>query len=113
MRFLLTYTPEQNNSGYVQFLVDVDDYGVIEALSEEVEQHLQSNFPDTLAYTRLFRLGPGDGGRVQAKIMGPDRSMVRRIAEHSLGYNYLLIRFLEITITAKHLAVIQLCLASF
>lgn len=83
MRFLLTYTPEQNNSGYVEFLVDVDDYDAIPQLEAEIEAHLAGNYPDALGYTKLFRLGPGDGGRVQAKIMGPDRDVVRRLAERA------------------------------
>ena len=83
MRFLLTYTPEQNNSGYVQFLVDVEDYAMIPALEQNVEQYIAENASDVLGYTRAFRLGPGDGGRVQAKIMGPDRRVVRRLAEQA------------------------------
>ncbi|MBW2383783.1 MAG: efflux RND transporter permease subunit [Deltaproteobacteria bacterium] len=83
MRFLLTYTAEQNNSAYVQFIVDVDDYAIIEPLTHEVESNLAENFPDVMTYTKLFRLGPGDGGRVQAKIMGPDRHVVRSIAEQA------------------------------
>jgi len=83
MRFLLTYTPEQNNSGYVEFLVDVDDYAAIPDLEAKIEAHLAENFPDVLGYTKLFRLGPGDGGRIQAKIMGPDPKIVRRLAEQA------------------------------
>jgi multidrug efflux pump subunit AcrB len=83
MRFLLTYTAEQKNSAYVQFLVDVDDYEVIQGLADEIEAHLAENFPDVLTFTKLFRLGPGDGGRIQAKIMGPDRIKVRELAEQA------------------------------
>ncbi|MGI9626969.1 MAG: efflux RND transporter permease subunit [Longimicrobiales bacterium] len=83
LRFLLTYEPEQANTSYVQFLVDVDDYTVIEELTQGIEAHLQKEFPDYLAFTKRFRLGPGAGGRVQAKIIGPDRRIVRRLAEQA------------------------------
>jgi multidrug efflux pump subunit AcrB len=83
MRFLLTYTAEQNNSAYVEFLVDVDDYELIESMAAQVERDLAQNFPDALTYTKLFRLGPGDGGRVQAKIIGPDHRVVRELAEQA------------------------------
>jgi multidrug efflux pump subunit AcrB len=83
MRFMLTYTAEQENSAYVEFLVDVDDHEVIPGISDEIEAHLATNFPDALTYTKLFRLGPGDGGRVQAKIMGPDRHIVRELAHQA------------------------------
>jgi len=84
MRFLLTYSAEQSNSAYVEFLVDVDDYQMIPALATQIEAHIAEHFPDALGYTRPFRLGPGDGGRVQAKILGPDRKVVRRLAEQAL-----------------------------
>jgi multidrug efflux pump subunit AcrB len=83
MRFLLTYAPEQTNSSYVQLLVDVDDASAIPGLQAQISEHLANEFPDVLGYTRQFRLGPGDGGRIQAKIMGPDRRVVRRLAEEA------------------------------
>jgi multidrug efflux pump subunit AcrB len=83
MRFLLTYTAEQQNSAYAEFIIDVDDYEAIPWLEATIEADMKEKFPDALSYTKLFRLGPGDGGRVQAKIMGPDRHVVRGIAEQA------------------------------
>jgi len=85
MRFLLTYTPEQTNSSYAQLLVDVDEAAAIPGLEEQITTHIREEFPDVLGYTRQFRLGPGDGGRIQAKIMGPDRHVVRRLAEQAFA----------------------------
>jgi multidrug efflux pump subunit AcrB len=80
MRFLLTYDPERPNSSYVQFLIDVEDYREISALVPEVEAHMKEAHPDAMSYVRLFRLGPGSGGRLQPKFMGPDRDVLRRLA---------------------------------
>ena len=33
-----------------------------------------------MSYVRLFRLGPGSGGRIQAKFMGSDREALREAA---------------------------------
>jgi len=81
MRFLLTYDPEQANSSYLQFIADVDDYKNIQGLVREVESHLWEAFPDSMAYTRLFRLGPGSGGRIQVKLSGPDLEVLRGLAD--------------------------------
>ncbi len=40
MRFLVTYAPEKANSAYVQFLVDVEDYTMIDGLIPQVEEAL-------------------------------------------------------------------------
>ncbi|MCZ6463613.1 MAG: efflux RND transporter permease subunit [Proteobacteria bacterium] len=80
MRFVLTYAAEKNDSGYAQFMVDVDDYRKIDALLPEIEQHLAETAPYALVYTRKFMLGPGDGGKIQIRIIGPELDEIRRIA---------------------------------
>jgi multidrug efflux pump subunit AcrB len=83
MRFLLTYDPEKNNPSYVQFLVDVEDYRQIEAMVPEIESHLEETHPGAMSYVRLFRLGPGNGGRLQPKFMGRDRSVLRHLTSQA------------------------------
>jgi multidrug efflux pump subunit AcrB len=80
MRFLLTYDPEKPNTSYIQFLVDVEDYKLIAGMVDQVEAHLEEAHPDAMSYVRLFRLGPGSGGRIQAKFMGTDRDALREAA---------------------------------
>ena len=88
MRFLLTYAPEKQNSAYVQFLVDVDDYTVIENLVVEVEDHIVENFADTEAFGRKFVLGPGSGGKIQARLSGPDPDKLRSLANQTMDILY-------------------------
>jgi multidrug efflux pump subunit AcrB len=83
MRFLVTYDPEKSNSAYVQFLVDVDDYEAIQSLIGPIESHLAERHPDAISYVKLFRLGPGNGGRIQAKFMGPDLDVLRGLADQA------------------------------
>jgi len=80
LRFLLTYGPEQRNSAYAQFLVDVDDYRIIPDLLPSIESQLQQQFPDALAYAAPFQLGPGSSGKIQARLSGPDANELRRLA---------------------------------
>jgi len=88
LRFLVTYAPEKANSAYVQFLVDVEDYDLIDALLPKVEEHLQANFPDIEVYGKKFLLGPGSGGKIQARFSGPDPNVLRGLAEQMTDILY-------------------------
>ncbi len=88
LRFLVTYAPEKSNSAYMQFLVDVEDYTMIDGLVAEVEKHLLADFPDVEVYGRKFLLGPGSGGKVQARFSGPDPNVLRGLAEQTIGILY-------------------------
>ena len=79
LRFLLTYAPEKLNSAYVQFLVDVDDAGVIDAMMPRIEQELMALFPESLVYAKRFMLGPGSAP-IQARVSGPDQGELRKIS---------------------------------
>ncbi len=83
MRFLLTYTPEKTNSAYAQLFVDVEDAGQMDVLQPELDDYLIKNYPDMLAYSSRFQLGPGSTGKVQARFSGPDRKMLRHLSEQT------------------------------
>ncbi len=83
LRFLLVYSPESENRAYVQFLVDVDDPVKIDQILADVQKHLDEKYPDANAVAKKFLLGPGDGGRIQARFRGPDPTQLRDIAERA------------------------------
>ncbi|NIR32386.1 MAG: efflux RND transporter permease subunit [Gammaproteobacteria bacterium] len=83
MRFLVTYAPEKQNSAYVQFLVDVDDYRKIDDLVAEVEDHLIASYPGVEVYGKKFLLGPGSGGKIQIRFSGPNRAVLRKLANET------------------------------
>lgn len=85
MRFLLVYSPESENRAYVQFLVQVDDPSKIGPLVTSVQQHLEANYPDANAVAKQFLLGPGAGGRIQARFQGPDANVLRQLADQALA----------------------------
>jgi multidrug efflux pump subunit AcrB len=88
MRFLVTYAPEKANTAYMQFLVDVEDYTMIEKLIPQVEEHLLADFPDVEVYGKKFLLGPGSGGKIQVRFSGPDPNVLRGLAEQTIGILY-------------------------
>lgn len=80
LRFLLVYSPESQNSAYVQFLVNVDDENKIAQLVSDVQTYLDDTYPDANVIAKKFLLGPGAGGRVQARFSGPDSGKLREIS---------------------------------
>jgi multidrug efflux pump subunit AcrB len=84
LRFMLVYSPEGQNRAFVQFLVDVDDHRKISGLITTIQQHLEAQHPDANSIAKKFLLGPGKGGRIQARFQGPDPATLRRIADEAL-----------------------------
>jgi multidrug efflux pump subunit AcrB len=83
LRFKLVYSPEMENRAYVQFLVDVDDSNKIDHLLATVQKHLDENYPNANSVAKKFLLGPGSGGRIQARFRGPDPAKLRELADQA------------------------------
>ncbi|MEI8386752.1 MAG: efflux RND transporter permease subunit, partial [Verrucomicrobiota bacterium] len=84
LRFLLVYSPENENRAYVQFLVDVKDPGKIKGLMADIQKRLDENYPNANAIAKQFLLGPGDGGRVQVRFCGPDSAKLRELGDQAI-----------------------------
>lgn len=81
LRFLLVYSPEHENRAFVQFLVNVDDERKIDGILADVQRFLDEERPDANAIAKKFLLGPGQGGRVQVRLSGPDADTLRGYAD--------------------------------
>jgi multidrug efflux pump subunit AcrB len=84
LRFLLVYSPERDNPAFVQLLVDVDNWRKIDGLISDLQKYLDEEQPNANAVAKKFLLGPGAGGRVQARFQGPDPAKLREIADKAL-----------------------------
>ncbi len=80
MRFLLSYAAEKVDSSYTQFLVDVDDYLAIDRLVPEVQTYLDATYPQATVVAFRFASGPGEPGKIRARLMGPETSVLRGLA---------------------------------
>jgi multidrug efflux pump subunit AcrB len=83
-RFLLTYAAESPNTSYAQFLVDVDDYHVIDSLLSKTQTELTEKFPHARTFAKKFALGPSTAGKIQARISGPNPQVLRELSEKVL-----------------------------
>ena len=80
LRFMLTYSAEMPSTSYGQYIVTVDDYNRIPAVIPMVEAKLSELHPEAIIGSKPFQLGPGEGGKIQLRIMGPDGSTLRKLA---------------------------------
>ena len=83
LRFMLVYSPEGANPAFVQFLVDVDDWRKIDGLIADIQRHLDEQHPNANSAAKKFLLGPGAGGRIQARFRGPDPEQLRVLADQA------------------------------
>ncbi len=83
LRFLLTYSPEKQNSSYGVFLVDIDDHNFVDEVMNEVQAKLEANVTDAQVYVQKFILGPGEPGKVRARFFGPERNVLRDLASQA------------------------------
>lgn len=88
VRFLLTYPTEMPSQSYGQILVKIDDYKKIETTLPVVQRELQELLPDVTVIAKKFILGPGDGGKIQIRVSGPDYDTIRKLAEKARAVLY-------------------------
>ncbi len=81
-RFLVTYdVPVDVGAHYAVVLASVDDYKVIDQVYQKVQSDLSDMFPDATINIKKFNLGPGNGGKIQLRINGPDPAVLREMAD--------------------------------
>jgi len=80
-RFLLTYSPNPTSTSFGVVFVSVEDAKAIPDILARAQVDLEEMLPDAVINTRPFRLGPGEGGRIQLRISGDDRAELRRMGE--------------------------------
>ncbi|MGB5374250.1 MAG: efflux RND transporter permease subunit, partial [Polyangiales bacterium] len=85
LRFILTFTPEKEHSGFAQFLVDIEDYKTLADDIKRAEDYVQSVAPDAISFGRTFDLGPSKPGKIEARLVGPDVNVLRDLEQQTLA----------------------------
>ena len=80
LRFLLTYEPLGSSSANASVFVSVEDYRIINEIAPQVQADLEELMPDAGVNVRQFRLGPGEGGKIQIRISGTDTVLLRKMS---------------------------------
>ncbi len=81
-RFFLVYSvPVDASTHYTSIVVSVDDYKIIDEIMPKIQEDFEQMFPDVTVNTKKFLLGPGEGGKIQFRINGPDANELRKMAD--------------------------------
>lgn len=83
LRFILTYNTEMPNSSYGQLLVGVHDPEEFAKVIAASEHYLRESYPDVQFNVKRFALGPSAGAKIEARFLGPDPAILRRLAEEA------------------------------
>ncbi len=83
-RFMLTYSPEKSYSSYGELIIRVDDYDAVMPMLRKVSAELDANHPDIEYKLKRIELGPSSGSKIEARLVGPDPTVLRRLAQQSL-----------------------------
>ena len=84
-RFLLTYSvPVDAGQQYCSILVEMEDYKLIDPILHRVQSDLEAMLPDVTVNVKKFALGPGEGGKIQLRINGPDPKVLRELSDKAM-----------------------------
>jgi len=79
-RFMLTYTPEQANTSYGQFLIKVKDYLDIDIVAAKVKDYVFKNYTGVELKDKYVMLGTGGDAKIEARFSGPDPVILRKLS---------------------------------
>ena len=83
-RFMLTYAPEQPNTAYGQLIVRTADRNEIPPLANQIEKHLEENWPGAEIRVNRIVFGPPSGADLEARFSGPDADVLRALADKAM-----------------------------
>jgi len=81
---MLTYNPEQPNTAYGQFIIEMEDRHQIDPLAEVLRRELPPTYPDADIRTQKLVFGPGGGAKIEARFSGPDAAILRQLGDEAI-----------------------------
>ena len=84
-RFMLTYTSEQPNPAYGQLVVRTQSIADIPALAARIVDYARQTHPDIEVRSERIVFGPPAGAQLEARFMGPDAAVLRRLSEEAMA----------------------------
>ncbi|MDO4569507.1 MAG: efflux RND transporter permease subunit [Planctomycetia bacterium] len=79
-RFYLPYEPQLPNSSYGQIVVNVESIQDVDRWIKHVDVWLKDNYPQAMAFTHRFAMGPITPHEVEVRFRGPDSKVLRSLS---------------------------------
>ena len=84
-RFMLTYSPELSFPSYAQLIVEVDSFDSVAPTIETAGTLLREGYPQAFTKFQRFELGPGTKAKVEARLIGPDPAVLRKLSKEVIA----------------------------
>jgi len=82
-RFMLTYAPESANSSYGHMLIRTHSREEIDGLVLDLRRRFAELVPQGQVITNRIVFGPGTGAKLEARFLGPDADVLRKLGEQA------------------------------
>lgn len=84
LRFMLTYSPPENNTAFSQLMVEMKDAKNTRAMLLKAQAYIEQNMPEVDGHCRLFARGSGMSEKIGVRFYGNDPDTLRRLAKQAL-----------------------------
>ena len=82
-RFSLVYEPKEASPAYAQVIVQTERREQIPAVWKAVGDYIADHLPQLDPILKPLRIGPGRDSKIEARILGPDPVVLRRLSEQA------------------------------
>jgi len=80
-RFMLTYSPEKSYAGYGELIIRVKQFDDVLPAMSQVQAIIGKGFPNVEYKLKQIMLGPSSGAKIEARLIGPDPTVLRGLAK--------------------------------
>ena len=84
LRFMLTYSPPENNTAFSQLLIEMNDAKDTRDILLKTQAYIDEQMPELDGYCRLFARGSGMSEKIGLRIYGEDPKILRQIVKQAL-----------------------------
>ena len=84
LRFMLTYSPPENNTAFSQLMVEMKNAEDSRKILLMTQKYIEDNMPDVDGQCRLFARGSGMSEKIGVRIYGNDPDVLRGLTKKAL-----------------------------
>ena len=85
LRFMLTYSPPDNNTAFSQLTIETEDGKFTRPTLLKTQQYIDENMPESSGHCTLFARGSGMSEKIGARFFGNDPDVLRGLTKQALA----------------------------
>ena len=85
LRFMLTYSPPENNTAFSQLIIEMEDGKLTRPMLLKAQEYIDEQMPEAEGYCRLFARGSGMSEKIGVRFYGEDPAVLRRLAAQAMN----------------------------